>query len=197
MSINIFYNNLKFFIKRNSDFCSQYFLLLATIIFTPYLICIDYINNIYVSIFNFSQAVIKGNYFVTFFIDFAIGVIPLLFIFLFGLSLFGFAVSYLNVAFIGTFISNAISYYYINFSIEGFRYCISSVIPKVLIYLIVFLFGSRESYIFSRMISKSFNPGKRYNFYQDFKIYCLRFLVLTIVILVTSIFSVLKIYFLK
>ena len=193
---NLFYN-LKIFIKRNVDFSSHYFVLIISIVLSPYLIYVDFINQFFTYTYNITHSLLKGNPLVLFFIDFSISVIPVLIIFLFGLSLIGFLFSYINTFFLGIVITNAIAYFYISFGSSGIYYCFGSVIPKLFLYLVIVLFANRESYVFSRMICKSFIPGKSYNFNQDFKIYFNRFLVFIIIILSISILSILKIHLIK
>lgn len=191
------YFNIKSFVKRNVDFCSHFFVLLLALISTPYLIQIDFFRDCFYAINSISQTLVNGNYLTLFVIDFSMSIIPLLIIFLFGLSLVGFTFSYINIFLIGAFIGNVSAYNYSEFGFHGVYQCLVSIFPMTCLLLIVYLFAIRESFVFSRMICKAFLPDKTFNYYHDFKIYCFRFLIFVLAILGISILSILKIHILK
>ena len=124
----------------------------------------------------------------TFFYSFIYFIFALIIFFISGASLMGIALVPFLMFSSGFLFGCFSSYLYGNYSVKGIAFNAVIVIPSFLIFVITLVFSAREALSFSYLLSKLTMPKSRpCNLYIDFKNYCGRFLILSLVI----IFSVL------
>lgn len=197
MSTKIFLSKLKLFYKSNLSFSVLSIIFVASFALSPYLINIKMIYGCAAAAWNFVVSLSKGNIIPLFFLIFVVELIAILFIYLSGLSLSGFAVTYIFVFVIGAFFGIFSGYCYSALGFNGFVYCVVNMYPSVLVFSIALLFASREAFVFSKMIGKAFSPINKYNFYNDFKLYSIRFLIFVCVIVVSALLYAITIKYIR
>lgn len=197
MPLRSFSNKLNVFVNSNKDFSLHCLILAISLFLTPYLLHIKPIYDFFERYQNVIIDISSKNILLLFLFDLSVGLIFISIVFVCGLSLQGFVLSFFNTFIIGIFISNFLAFNYASFGTQGFLYCLRYQIPKISIYVIAFLLSVRESFVFSKMICKSFVPGKAYNYYADFKIYCLRFVFILLIVVSSSLIFAMSVYLIK
>ena len=71
------------------------------------------------------------------------------------------------------------------------------LLSKLIASTIALLFSSREAFVFSKMIGKAFSPINKYNFYNDIKLYSIRFLIFVCVIVVSALLYAITIKYIR
>ena len=197
MSTKVFLSKLKLFYKSNLSFSVLSIIFITAFALSPYLINIKTIYGCAAAAWSFIVSLSKGHIIPLFFLVFAVELISILFIYLSGLSLSGFAVAYFFVFVIGAFCGIFSGYCYSELGYNGFIYCVVNMYPSVLVFSIALLFASREAFVFSKMIGKAFSPINKYNFYNDFKLYSIRFLIFVCVIVVSALLYAITIKYIR
>lgn len=191
------FRGLSRFFKSNFGFASLSITFLAFLLFSPLLLFIDKVYNIAEKIAELSLILNAGRFiyvFLFYFILYFIFTVP---VFLNGLSVSGYIISYFYTAVLGTTVGIYNGYFYSEFSGKGFLHCVAVVFPSMLIYIIAYILATSESYVFSRMLCKAFLPDQKYNFRSDFKIYCLRFVFVFCLVVVAALIFALCTHFIK
>ena len=148
-------------------------------------------------IYNINCSVSSNNLFYIFILCICVNLFFLLLVFVNGLSLTGFVISYFYIAFFGFYVGIFSGYVYLTFGFNLIKYCLFSFYPSALVFAISLLLACRESIAFSGVISKLFMPDKMYNLYHDFKLYCMRFLFILSLSVVSAIYYAVSLYFIK
>lgn len=128
----------------------------------------------------------------TVFLDSAAGsMLYMLAIFAAGTSMMGLIISPLAVAWRGFYYGLMTSYLYSEFALRGIAFNAIVLIPPALFSLIGIVLGARESISFSLVIAKLTLPRSApMSLFSDFRIYCIRFSLFIIAVLLSALTDV-------
>ena len=186
MSIKVFYSKLKFFFYNNLSFSALVITFLLSFSTSLYLIHFNFIYDLWEHFWKFYVTLTEGNFFLFFFFVFSIELIFIAIVYLNGLSISGFAFTYIFVFIFGIFVGTFIGYCCLSQGWNGYINTVLKFFPSVLIFSAAYLLANREAFAFSKMICKAFAPSNKYNFYDDFKLYSIRFLIFVCTAFVSS-----------
>lgn len=119
----------------------------------------------------------------------------MLFIFLafsFGGSIFGVFLVPVCVALKGVLYGGVTSFLYSQYGLQGIAFNAVLIIPPAFVFLFGFLFASLEALDFSLTVLKlTFPKSVSTNLYFKFKKYCMKYLVISLIVLLSGIFDAL------
>ncbi len=196
-SSNVFLTNFKNFCIINKSFVSLAAVFGISILLSPILLRVPFVFYISKIIAEFSLRLNSTYFLYIFLFYFACYLLFILPIFLSGISVSGFIVSYIYTVFLGSLFGTHTGYFYFTFGIKGFMHCLSVIFPSIIIFSISYILGSRESQTFSKMIGRAFSTEEKMNFYFDFKLYCKRFAFIVILSSLAALVFSLCAYFVK
>lgn len=115
------------------------------------------------------------------------GLLFLLAIFLSGTSLLGIVLAPLLLALRGFLYANTVSYIYSSYGVKGVAFCAVIIVPSAVIFSLTALFAAKYSISFSYIIARLTLPRSTPAcLYEDFKKYCMRFALLVILVIFSS-----------
>ena len=194
---NMSIRGFKSFCKDNSGFVSLVSVFAIFLLISPYFLFIDVVFSAARKLVEFTLY-INGLHivfiFLIFFVIYLLFTVP---IFLNGLSVYGYIISYIYTAMMAFCIAIFIGCFYSVHGLMGLKYCMAIIIPSVFVFITSFLLACRESLVFSRMMGRLFSADGSYNYHSDFKLYCLRFLVLVGLIAAAALVATACSYFIK
>ncbi len=108
-------------------------------------------------------------------------------VFLLGASLFGVVTVPSLVILNGFFYGGITAYLYSEHGLKGVAFNAMVFIPSIIVFIIVLLVSSRESIRFSiRLSSLTLNKTMPFSLSQDFKDYCIKFLIFAFAVIFSS-----------
>lgn len=193
----VIFLRFKEFYRLNFSFVSLCITFIISLVISPFLLYINEVRSVAEMIAQFTLSLNAGHFIYVFLFYFLIYLIFTVPVFLNGLSVSGYIISYIYTAVLAALVGVYSGYFYSQFGVAGFMHCLAVVFPSVLIFIISYILGSRESYLFSKMMCKAFSPDEKCNFYSDFKLYCLRFVFILCLLIVSALIFALCAHFIK
>ncbi len=178
-------------LSENKNLLILFSFLSASVILAPELIYLKPISSFFDFFVNVSLSVRKSDNFIyVFLFSLAMHIIPIIISYISGLSVCGQTYSVITVILFGLFIGGFSSIFYSNYGTSGLLCCLALYYLPIITTSFALLLASRESFVFSMMIVKAFSiKHEPMNFSSDFKVYSLRFVFMSIIIVFSAVIS--------